>query len=592
MKTIEEKILQGLAISKGIAIGNVYFCPSKDDSVPEFFVPQHDLEKEIIRYRQALIKSRQDLIQLRNILKLEGTPEIVSIIESHLEMLKDPFMTTEMEENIRKQCRNTESVVKIVVAKYRDRFQSLSDDFFKERVYDIIDVSRRILGHLYPAEKHRISDIPLNSIVVSAELVPTDIAEASTFFASAFVTASGGMNSHAAIIARAKGIPYIAGIDIQMIKDSEAHKVIVDGEKGVVILNPTKETLKSYKSKQAGKLTYHQKLEAESHQKAETIDGYRINIFANVENIPDVDLSKKHNAAGVGLFRSEYLFLTRKTFPSEEEQFETYKQIVSRLPNRPVVIRVFDIGGDKMHEFLSEVKTNESFYPYQEPNPVLGCRAIRYLLRNTVLFKHQVRAILRASVYGNVHILIPMVSDLSELRAVKKIVQETAKELRDEGIDVTEKIPIGCMIEVPSIALMADIFFEEADFLSIGTNDLIQYLLAADRSNPNFNTLSADIHLSLLRIIKMVIKAGEGHDKPLILCGEMAANPKLLYLLIGLGIRQFSVAARHIPLIKHIVRKFSLESAEHLAEKATQIIETDRLNEFIETEFSKVDIEL
>jgi len=242
-----------------------------------------------------------------------------------------------------------------------------------------------------------------------------------------------------------------------------------------------------------------------------------------------------------------------------------------------------------MPEFLSQVKTNESFYPYQEPNPVLGCRAIRYLLRNQLLFKQQIRAILRASVYGEVHILIPMVSDLSELRAVQKIVRDIRQELQASGVQVSENIPIGCMIEVPSIALMADIFFKEADFLSVGTNDLTQYLLAADRSNPNFNAISSEIHLSLLRIIEMVVQASKDSGKPLILCGEMAANPKLLYLLIGLGIRDFSVASRHIPLIKHMVRKLSLKTAEEVAQQSMQIIETDKLNAFVESAYQKIE---
>lgn len=588
METLEGIVLEGLPISKGIAIGSAFFCPSREETIPEFSVEKHELEKEIIRYRQALIKSRQDLIKLQNILKLEGTPEIVSIIESHLEMLKDPLMTTEMEANIRKYCKNTESVVQIVIAKYRDRFQNLQDPYFKERVHDVIDVSRRILGHLYPAEKGKISDIPLNSVVVAAELVPSDIAEASSFFASAFITASGGMNSHAAIIARAKGIPYIAGIDIQSLKKMKIETMIVDGEKGRIMVNPSQETLNRYKELQGANQSYHQKLEGESHLEAVTQDGCQVRIYANVENIHDVDLLEKHSAAGVGLFRSEYLFLTRKTFPSEEEQFEIYKEIAQRVSNKPVVIRVFDIGGDKMHEFLSQVKTNESYYPYQEPNPVLGCRAIRYLLRNEELLRHQLRAILRASAFGDVKISIPMVSDLSELKAVRSIVESVQQELIEEGVAIRENIPVGCMIEVPSIALMADVFFKEADFLSIGTNDLIQYLLAADRSNPNFNSVYSEIHLSLLRIIRMIVEAGEGKNKPLILCGEMAANPKLLPVLLGLGIREFSVAARHIPLIKHMVRKLSLSHAKEITKRAFQIFETEKLNTFIEEEFQKI----
>jgi phosphotransferase system enzyme I (PtsI) len=406
--------------------------------------------------------------------------------------------------------------------------------------------------------------------------------EADSSLVSAFVTAVGGITSHAAIIARAKGIPYVANIDIKIFKRIEIQSIIVDGSQGIVIVNPTAKTLKKYQALQKGDLKSYSQLKKASSLKGETIDGYEVRIFANLEDPNEIDLLQKNGASGVGLFRSEYLFLASRSFPSEEEQFAIYKKMAVALKDKPLVIRIFDIGGDKKVDLLPEEKDAHYFAKIGlELNPALGCRAIRFLLRFREILEAQLRAILRASAFGQIHILIPMVTDIGELRQVRALVEKIQVELLAKGIKFAPKIPIGCMIEVPSSALLADVLAEESDFLSIGTNDLIQYVLAADRNNPSTSSLYFTTHPSVLRLIRMVVSAAHTARKPMILCGEYAADPAMIPLLIGLGIRELSVSARHIPLVKHTIRKWRILEACRLAEGALDYAAAGELKEYL-----------
>jgi phosphotransferase system enzyme I (PtsI) len=452
-------------------------------------------------------------------------------------------------------------------------------------VRDLIDVSRRILGHLQLLSRVRMSEIPHNSVVLTHELVPSETVEASSSLISAFVTAAGGVTSHAAIIARAKGIPYVANVDIRLLKKIELQSIIVDGSEGLVIINPSKQNLKKYQEIKKGYLETYKKLKHSVHLKGETIDGYEIRIFANIENPKEIELLHKNGAAGVGLFRSEYLFLARRQFPQEEEQFEIYKKMARSLRGRPLVVRIFDVGGDKKVDLLPEDRDSKYFMAIgNEQNPALGCRAIRFLLRYPEILKTQLRAILRASRYGEIHILIPMVSDVSELREVRQMIDQIQTSLRKEGVKVAKEIPVGCMIEVPSSVIMCESLAKEADFLSIGTNDLVQYVLAADRSNPNISDLYFSTHPSILRLIRMVVLAANRVRKPVILCGECAADPNMIPILMGLGIREFSVSARHIPLVKHTIRKWRILEACKLAEAAFEHSSAQELKTFLMAE--------
>jgi phosphotransferase system enzyme I (PtsI) len=584
-KETVEIILRGLPVSKGIGIGFPVFFASAEDHVPDVAIPKKEIEQEIDRYRRALDLSRKDVETLQRLSLNEGPSEVVSILGTHLEMMHDPLLTSVIEERIRDMQRNIESIFQHLIEEYKQRFSTLQDHYFQERVRDIVDVSRRILGHLRPLEKIKMDEMPHNSIILTHELVPSETVEANASLVSAFVTASGGITSHAAIIARAKGIPYVANIDIKQLKKAEIHSLIVDGSQGLVILNPTRQTLKKYQEIQRNLQLDYKLLKSASHLKGETIDGYEVRIFANLENPKEIDQLLKAGAEGIGLFRSEYLFLSRKAFPTEEEQVGIYKRMVKALKGRPLVIRIFDIGGDKKVDLPPLHPDARYFHAVGfELNPALGCRAIRFLLRYPEILEKQLRAILRASYFGEIHILIPMVADLHEVRVVREMVERIKDQLYKEGIKTAKHVPVGCMIEVPSSAIMCDALAEEVDFLSIGTNDLVQYVLAADRSNRNTTELYYSTHPSILRLIRMVVASATRARKPVILCGELAADPAMIPLLIGLGIREFSVAARHIPSVKHTIRKWRILEASRLAEGALEYASAKELQDFLAAE--------
>jgi phosphotransferase system enzyme I (PtsI) len=426
----------------------------------------------------------------------------------------------------------------------------------------------------------KITDVPPHSVVFVHELTPSEIIEAS--HSLTFVTFGGGVASHAAIIARAKETPCVTNIDMKMIKAIPFDLVIVDGSEGIVILNPTEETIRKYQEIKKGYLESYQKLKTTIPLKAETIDGYSIHVFANLETSKEVDLLIKNGGSGVGLFRSEYLFLSKGQFPTEEEQFDIYKKIAKSLRGLPLVIRVFDVGGEKKADLALQGEDRWYFMDIRdEPNPALGCRGIRFLLRYPQILRAQIRAILRSSAFGDIRILIPMVSDLEEVRSVKAIIQQVKGDLITEGIPIGPSIQIGCMIEVPSSALICDQIAEEVDFLSIGTNDLIQYTLAADRSNHLTSGLYLPIHPSIVRLIQMIITSANQARKPLVLCGESAADPLLIPLFIGLGIREFSVAVRHIPILKYTIRKWRITEAHRLAYDALQHASSSSLKELL-----------
>jgi phosphoenolpyruvate-protein phosphotransferase (PTS system enzyme I) len=589
MEKAEEIVLRGLPVSRGIGIGLPLFFSTTDDDIPEIAISTNRIEEEVERYRQALLLSRQDVEKLQQLSLNEGPPEIVNILGTHLEMLQDPIMTSVMEEKIRQVSKNSEWIILGVIDEYKKRFRNIKDNYFQERVRDIIDVSRRVLTHLRPLQTMRLGAVPSNSIILAHDLVPSDTVEATAAQIGAFVTASGGITSHAAIIARAKGIPYVAHVDIKLFKRFDPSNVIVDGTQGIVIVNPTPETLKKYQALKKGQLQNFRLMQSATHLKGETIDGYQVRIFANLEGAREIDFAMRHGASGVGLFRTEYLLFQHKRFPTEDEQASLFRKMAQRLRGRPFVIRIYDVGGDKKFDF-DPASTDAQYFTAigHEANPALGCRAIRFMMKFPDLLDAQLRAILRASQYGDVHILIPMVSDISELRQVRAHVASLSREMRRKGMKIPRSIPIGCMIEVPSSALLCDALAKEADFLSVGTNDLVQYVLAADRNNILTTNIYSPAHPSILRLIRMIIASASSFKKPLLLCGESAADPVMIPLLLGLGIREFSVAARNIPLVKHIIRKWRILEACQLAEQALEYSCADDLKRFLEEKSSSL----
>jgi phosphoenolpyruvate-protein phosphotransferase (PTS system enzyme I) len=564
MSDQKEIWVRGFPVSDGIAIGIPFFFSPVKEEVPEFSITLKEVDSEIERYRGALFSSRGDLKQLRKNLAEEVSEDAATIIETHIHMLDDPLMTDQMEDKIRQNLQNPESVFKSVMTDYEKRFSQKTDAFFQERLIDVMDLAKRVLGHLSPSKGNSLLNVPFNSIVFAKELIPSYTASAESSRVSAFVTQSGGGHSHAALIARAKGIPYVASVDVASLENITSRYVIVDGQAGDVIFNPTPATLEKYKQRKTSLKTSQQLLQKEMLYETETIDGCLIQVFANIGNMGDLENIHQARPEGIGLFRTEYLFFqNRKLISSEESQYNAYVELIRKIGAMPIVFRVFDVGGDKNPELFTEEE--------KEPNPVLGCRGIRFLLRHRDIFKMQLRALLRAGLHGDVRILLPLISDLSELEISKELIAEASASLKAEGIPFKANIPLGCMIEVPSAVLICDALAKNSDFISIGTNDLVQYALGIDRSNPAMSDFCYPAHPSVLRMIKMVNIETKRHGKTATICGEIASNPLFVPLLLGLGVDRFSCSPRYIPLVKRAIRQTNLLEAYELAQRVLSL---------------------
>lgn len=557
--------LRGAPVSEGIAIGTSFFIsPPTEDPIPDFSIKSNQVDQEIERYRRALEACKQELGSIKENLQKEGSIDAIDIIETHIQMLEDPLITEKVEAKIRQVRRNTESVFSSVIREYEKKFAKMKDKFFQQRLIDILDLSKRILSHLGERNKINFSEIPSSSIVFAKELIPSHTAAIQASRVSAFVTQCGGGNSHAALIARAKGIPYVSSIDVDFFQATQGRSIIVDGQTGEIIVNPDKATLERYKEIKTRLKTSYQLLQQDSLHVTETVDGYRVHILANVGNLSDLGEMHSYRPEGIGLFRSEYLFLEKHTlYISEEEQYQAYCELVEKSKGMPVVIRVFDIGGDKNPDLFFEHE--------KEANPVLGCRGIRFLLRHPNIFRTQLRAIMRATFDADVRLLLPLVSDIHELHEAKKIIKEVQDELIEQGVVKPKYYPVGCMIEVPSVVFICDAIAKEADFLSIGTNDLVQYTLGIDRSNPSMSDFCYPAHPSVIRMIKMVVMESRKQNKPVTICGEIASNPIFIPLLLGLGVSEFSCSPRYIPFVKRAVRNTVLLEAYELAQRILQM---------------------
>lgn len=579
----KELTFQGFPICPGMAVAKPFFFASFDEKVPEFAIDSSDIDNEIARYYKALTASRNDLLSLQNRLKQEGGNEAVAILSSHLEMMHDPLMTVQIEEQIRAKAKNTEYVFKMVIGEYEKKFSKISDRFFQDRVKDFQDISRRIISHLRQKKKGSLADITSKVIIFAHELSPSDTAEANTENIEAFVTRSGSETSHVAIMARAKGIPFVSNVDFPDFSVSLPPQVIVDGKLGRVIINPTKSTIIDFKKKKKKLNSNLMVLQKEKSLEPETKDGIKVKISANIEMFTEIEALEKYGGEKVGLFRTEYLFLAKEVFPTEQEQFLVYKRIVEKLSGNVAVIRTFDIGGDKFGHF------HPSRY---EKNPYLGCRAIRLMLKEKKAFKTQIRAILRASAFGEVQMLFPMISGLGELREAKALVEEVKRELLASEIPFDNKIEVGCMIEVPSAALICDILAKECDFLSIGTNDLVQYTLAVDRGNNAMSYLYNPSHPSILRLIKTVVEESQKKQTPVSVCGEVAADPKFIALLLGLGVQELSVALPSIPIVKNVIRHLSFVEAKKLAERVMTLATAEEIQAVLSEDFDNLSLNL
>ncbi len=562
---MDEKKFKGLKISSGIAFGEPVWLKAKNPISQDIFLEKKEVCLEIKRYKNALEQSQQDLKYLQKRNSYEGKEAVVQILEAHLEILKDPLMTELIVERISKLQKNTETVFQQFLAEYQESFKK-KDQFFKDRLNDIQDVAGRILSHLYPRFQNECLTFQ-GTVIFAEELTPSMILELTQQKCSALVTQKGSYASHAAIIARAKKIPFIAGIDLSSLSRS-FKQIIVDGSKAEIIINPSVESIQFYQDK----ALKDKKQKINIFKNLETTDKKKILLFANVEDEKNID---SYQTAGIGLFRSEYLCLGRtNSFPSCEEQFKVYRNLLLQMHDKPVIIRLFDIGSDK------NIKIEGGFFPKEE-NPALGFRALRFLLKNPQILKDQLKAILKASLFGNLHILLPLVCDIAEIQQVKKIIAQLQIQLAEEEISFQPEIPVGAMIEVPSAALLVEEIAEEVDFLSVGTNDLTQYLMASDRSNRAVSHLYNFASPALLLLLDKIAKTAKNLRKPLFICGEMASSDQFIQLLIGLGFENFSLACSHFEKVQKIVQNMSYKKAKKMSKKALNLKTIEELSLFL-----------
>ncbi len=554
-KKTTDLLLNGVAAAPGIVIGEAYFFDKKVFKAQKNLI--EDTDKAIDEFREALAKSKKELHKILDLALEKLGKDRAVIFEAQIMILDDPVLIETIEKRIREEKLAPAYIVEDEISKYEKIMNSSDDPYMKERAHDVHDIKNRIIRNIRK-EKWK-SKVPYDKIIVAESLTPSDTVLFSKRHAKAFVTDFGGLTSHTAILARSLNIPAVVGLHDATIVIKNDDVLIVDGFRGKVIVNPGEETIKKYENKIEKLKEIEKDLEIITRSKTETADKRKIEIMGNLDVLDELKFINDKNADGIGLVRTEQLFADEGLLPDEEKQFDVYKQIAESQGEKETVIRVFDVGGDKVLPF--DVK---------EGNPFLGWRGIRFLLDNKTHFKNQLRALLRASAFGNIKILIPMVSALEEIKKTLDLIEECKKELDLRGVDYNKNIKIGTMIEVPSAAVLIDNLSRYVDFFSLGTNDLIQYLLAVDRTNEIISELYQEFHPAVLHTISFVQRHAERNGKEVAICGEMAADILAVPVLIGLGIKVLSVSAVSIPYVKRVVKNITFEDAAKLAERCLQ----------------------
>lgn len=574
----EEIRLNGIGASPGICIGKAYLVDKEGVEVVEkYFINRKNLDGEIKRFKAAV---KNAVNELRSI--IENVPDEVrrhtGILETHVALLKDKMLYDKTIETIKNERVNAEWALKKVVDDIKVMFQNISDSYLKERSDDITHVSDRIIKFLIGSEDVNIGEIDKRVILVAKDLSPADASQIQLDKIMGFITDRGGKASHTSIIARTLEVPAVLGVGNATKTINNDDMIIIDGTSGIVIIHPSGQTLDEYKSLKTRHEEHKAYLSRGSHLKAETLDGLSLKVMGNIELPEEVVSVLDHGGDGIGLYRTEFQYLTRIDFPGEDELFDKYKDVVEVMAPRPVTIRTLDINGDKA---ISSSNGSE------EANPALGLRAIRYCLKRPDIFKTQLRAILRAAAFGNVRILFPMISSLDEIRETKKLMNEAADSLEKEGKAYNKNIEFGIMIEVPSAVIMADAMAQEADFFSIGTNDLIQYTLAIDRGNRAVAHLYHPFHPAILRMIKHVTDVGKEKGIKVFMCGEMAGDPFNVPVLLGLGIDGLSMNPQSIPAVKNMIRSLKVEDTRHFIKEVLKQTTTMDVIKLVEASFGE-----
>ncbi|MBC7087285.1 MAG: phosphoenolpyruvate--protein phosphotransferase [Tissierellales bacterium] len=547
--------MKGKRVYGGIAIGRAFLVMDVkiENVIKKENIDINKLETEIDRFELAHKKTIQDIEKLKeHALNTIGTSE-AEIFEAHLDMVKDPFFIESIIKKIKNNLINAEYAVLEARNEILKTFNNMQDEYLKARANDILDVTDTLLKNLMGIENQNIANISTEAIVVAKDLKPSQTIQLNNYV-KGIILEEGSVTSHAAIVAKAKGIPTLVGVEGALDKIKNNSLIVMDCEKEKIIIDPSKEELEYYTKIEAKQTEEKVRLSKYKNKKCLTKDGFEIKIFGNVGSIEEAKLVKENGGFGIGLLRTELIYMNSKHFPTEEEQYNYYSEIVKIIPDE-VIIRTLDIGGDKMLPYYK--------FP-EEMNPFLGLRAIRFCLKNKDIFKTQLRAILRASAFGKVKIMLPMVSNLEEIIESKKIIEEAKKELKNEHIKFDEDIEVGIMIEIPAAAISADILAKEVDFFSIGTNDLIQYSCAVDRMNKNVSYLYDPYHPSVLRLIKMTIDAAKNNNIEVGVCGETAGDPDFSIILAGMGADELSMSASMIPYIKDTIARYNRNELEKI----------------------------
>ena len=564
---------KGIGVSPGIAIGRAVIVERREASVFRVPIREEEVESEVRRFLESLEKTKEELLELKQKVSRSMGDEYASIFEAHAMIVRDPSFADKVIQKIESEQVNAEWALAEVQEELQARFQSFDDEYLRERVADVKDVADRVQTNLQGIAHHDLSEITHDVIIIADDLTPSDAIHFNRRPIVGFATEAGGRTSHTSIIAKSLFMPAVIGVPrLSKIIDSD-ELIIVDGYEGTVVVNPTQAMIAEYQSRVLRHDEADRRLLENRAQPAITKDGHQISLQANIELAEEVNDALRYGAEGIGLYRSEFLYIAKSpVLPTEEEHYLLYRKLAEELAPKPCVIRTFDLGGKKLARQIMGSK---------EDNPVLGLRGLRLCMKHRDMFKTQLRAILRASVVGNIRVMFPLVSGVQELRQVKTLIREIRAELDNEGLEYAHDLKIGIMVEVPSAAVIADILAAETDFFAIGTNDLIQYSLAIDRSNENVNYLYEPLHPALLRLVKGVIDAGKRAGIPVSLCGEMAADPIYAVVLLGLGLEIFSMNPSSIPVIKNIVRAVRYRECRRIAEMALQKRTAQEIEEFV-----------
>ena len=553
--------IKGISGFRGIAVGNVYKYIQEEIVIPDYIVPEGGVDQEIAKFAGAMAATLKQLDNIRKKTLDEMGPEEAAIFEAHMKIAQDPSLSDGIKALVESGAMNVVAATEQTINTFADIFLGMEDPYMRERGADIKDIGDRLLRNMLGMNPRGLSHVTGDVILVAHDLAPSDTASLDKSIVKGIVTAAGGPTSHAAIMARTLEIPAVMGLgDIEAFTNSE--RAVVLGTDGDVILEPTDEEFASYTQKAADFQKELQLLKESANLPAVTTDGHHVELFGNIGKAKDSKNALTMGAAGIGLYRTEFLYMENDTLPTEDVQFGEYKKVAEQMKGQPVIIRTMDIGGDKELKCLD--------LPH-EMNPFLGYRAIRISLNRPDIFKVQLRALLRASAFGDIHIMYPMIASVEEVKKANAILDECKQELRNESKDFNENIKVGIMIEVPAAAVISPILVKYVDFFSIGTNDLCQYTLAVDRMNENIGYLYQPLHPAVLRLIKTVIDASHAQGKFTGMCGEMGGDPMATMILLGLGLDEFSMTASSIPLIKNIVRSVSKAECEGIAAKALEM---------------------